>query len=104
MALSATAGYSGRWAHLCEPNSRRFTSSVRSDFDLRQAAYPCPETDGFSQNCNTPYKQAEVGAGVARRRRQHGYTASLDSILLMNAMSPKEDPIALRQLKLANGK
>src|ERR1700752_1532737 len=25
------AGYSNRWAHLCEPNSRRITSSVRSD-------------------------------------------------------------------------
>ena len=25
------AGYSGRWAILCEPNSRRITSSVRSD-------------------------------------------------------------------------
>src|SRR5262249_178485 len=25
------ADYSGRWAHLCEPNSRRITSSVRLD-------------------------------------------------------------------------
>jgi hypothetical protein len=25
------AAYSGRWANLCEPNSRRITSSVRSD-------------------------------------------------------------------------
>jgi hypothetical protein len=43
------AGYSNRWAHLCEPNSRRITSSVRSDLiydrDQGQSAFRTQEGD-----------------------------------------------------------
>src|ERR1700745_366108 len=41
------AGYSGRWAHLCEPNSRRITSSVRSELIYDRDS---PITTHFSDN------------------------------------------------------
>jgi hypothetical protein len=39
------AGYSGRWANLCEPNSRRITSSVRSDLIYDRDNWNAAEPD-----------------------------------------------------------